>query len=89
LPFQARAGRRRFARHFEPGPRSAAEAESLTGARAVHLLSGLLSVRPHLMDLRNDAAERLIDVRGMGAQWPLEAGQDNAGKAAPVSTTVS
>jgi chemotaxis protein MotB len=89
-PFtEARLRTVRIETHVESGPRSAAEAESLTGARAVHLLSGLLSVRPHLMDLRNDAAERLIDVRGMGAQWPLEAGQDragpdNAGKAAPV-----
>ena len=58
--------------HAEPGQRTAAEAESLTGARAVHLLSGLLGVGPHLLDLRNDAAERLLDVRGMGAQWPLE-----------------
>jgi chemotaxis protein MotB len=76
--------------HAEPGERTAAEAESLTGARAVHLLSGLLGVEPRLLDLRNDAAERLLDVRGMGAQWPLEPALEPAsaaaGKAEPVKT---
>jgi chemotaxis protein MotB len=65
--------------HAEPGQRSAGDAESLTGARAVHLLSGLLGVSPHLLDLRNDAAERLLDIRGMGAQWPLEPAFTDAG----------
>ena len=41
------------------------EAESLTGARAVHLLSGCSASGPHLLDLRNDAAERL----SMSAAW--------------------
>jgi chemotaxis protein MotB len=71
--------------HAEPGQRTAGEADSLTGARAVHLLSGLLGVGPHLLDLRNDAAERLLDVRGMGAQWPLEPALAVAGKVEPVT----
>jgi hypothetical protein len=72
--------------HAEPGQRTAGEAESLTGARAVHLLSGLLGTSPHLLDLRNDAAERLLDVRGMGAQWPLEPANTAAAKVEPVKT---
>ena len=71
--------------HAEPGQRTAAEAESLTGARAVHLLSGLLGVGPHLLDLCNDAAERLLDIRGMGAQWPLEPVSTDAGKVEPAT----
>jgi chemotaxis protein MotB len=62
----------RIETHAEPGLQTAAEAESLTGARAVHLLSGLLGAGAPLLDLRNDAAERLLDIRGMGVQWPLE-----------------
>lgn len=69
--------------HAEPGQRTAGDAESLTGARAVHLLSGLLGASPHLLDLRNDAAERLLDVRGMGAQWPLEPATADTEKAEP------
>jgi hypothetical protein len=62
----------RIETHAEPGLQTAGEAESLTGARAVHLLSGLLGAGAPLLDLRNDAAERLLDIRGMGVQWPLE-----------------
>jgi chemotaxis protein MotB len=85
-PFTARRLRSvRIEVHAEPGQRTAAEAESLTGARAVHLLSGLLGVGPHLLDLRNDAAERLLDIRGMGAQWPLEPVSTVAGKVEPAT----
>jgi chemotaxis protein MotB len=72
--------------HAEPGQRTAGDAESLTGARAVHVLSGLLGVSPHLLDLRNDAAERLLDIRGMGVQWPLEPAITDDEKAEPVKT---
>jgi chemotaxis protein MotB len=84
-PFaEARLRTVRIEVHAEPGPQTAAEADSLTGARAVHLLSGLLGVSPRLLDLRNDAAERLVDIRGMGAQWPLEPAPVEAKPAEPV-----
>lgn len=83
-PFaEARLRTVRIEVHAEPGQQTAAEADSLTGARAVHLLSGLLGVSPHLLDLRNDAAERLVDMRGMGAQWPLEPAPVEAKPAEP------
>lgn len=84
-PFaEARLRTVRIEVHAEPGPQTAAEADSLTGARAVHLLSGLLGVSPRLLDLRNDVAERLVDIRGMGAQWPLEPAPVEAKPAEPV-----
>jgi chemotaxis protein MotB len=83
-PFiEARLRSVRIETHAEPGAQTTAEAESLTGARAVHLLSGLLGARPHLLDLRNDTAERLLDFRGMGAQWPLDPIPTGAGTSEP------
>ncbi|EWY40647.1 hypothetical protein N825_34790 [Skermanella stibiiresistens SB22] len=71
-PFaRARLRSLRIETHIDTGALSAADADSLTGARAVHLLSGLLTAKPGLMSMRNDLAERLLDVRGMGAAWPL------------------
>jgi hypothetical protein len=72
-PFaQTRLRSLRIETHIDAAALSVADADSLTGARAVHLLSGLLTAKPGLMNLRNDLAERLLDVRGMGAAWPLE-----------------
>jgi hypothetical protein len=88
-PFaEARLRTVRIEVHAEPGPQTAAEADSLTGARAVHLLSGLLGASPHLLDLRNDAAERLVDMRGMGMQWPLEPAPVEAKPAEPAKTVL-
>jgi hypothetical protein len=83
-PFtEARLRTVRIETHAEPGQQTVAEAESLTGARAVHLLSGLLGSSAHLLDLRNDAAERLLDVRGMGSLWPLALAVAEPGPAEP------